>query len=314
MLNKDNQLLLVDIGASGGIEKRWGEITSFFKCILFEPDPREFNLLKEINNENLIVLNSALSDSSKEIQFNLCKKQMVSSVLLPNYDFLNKFPDVERFQVQKKISLKADTLNNQLKKVNINEVDFIKIDTQGYELPILEGSVEYLDSAIGLQIEVEFVELYKDQPLFDKVDSFMKSKNFTIIDLQRHYWKRNGVGNIAKSKGQLIWGDALYFKSPEQILKIENVNQEKIIRSIYIYMAYGYIDLSYILLQEAKNIDLISIEVFNSLSQMIKNYEKNKIVSTSKWCKKISSFFYNLSIKINNDPHVTFGSDLKIGN
>ena len=230
MMLENNQLIIVDIGASGGIDTRWKNLTSYFKCILFEPDPREYSILKENSDSNLIVLNSALSDSNQTVEFHLCKKQEVSSIFPPNFDLLNKFPDSERFKVQKNIRLNTDTLNNQLIKVGVNEVDFIKIDTQGYELPILQGSYDYLDSVIGLEIEVEFVEMYKGQPLFDEVDGFVKNKGFSLVDLKRSYWKRKETGSTTNKKGQLIFGDALYFKTPEQILKISNINQEKIIR------------------------------------------------------------------------------------
>ena len=101
MLLENNQLIIVDIGASGGIDTRWENLTSYFKCILFEPDPREYSVLKENSDSNLIVLNSALSDSNKTVEFHLCQKQEVSSIFPPNFDLLNKFPDSERFKVQK---------------------------------------------------------------------------------------------------------------------------------------------------------------------------------------------------------------------
>ena len=49
----------------------------------------------------------------------------------------------------------------------------MKIDTQGHELPILKGSVDYLYNAIGLEIEVEFAQLYRNQPLFNQVDTLV---------------------------------------------------------------------------------------------------------------------------------------------
>ena len=55
MLLENNQLIIVDIGASGGIDPRWKNLTSYFKCILFEPDPREYSILKENSDSNLIV-------------------------------------------------------------------------------------------------------------------------------------------------------------------------------------------------------------------------------------------------------------------
>jgi len=63
------------------------------------------------------------------------------------------------------------------------DLDFIKLDTQGSELDILKGSDKILRSPlIGLEIEMEFISLYKDQPLFGDVVNFLGSKNFQFID------------------------------------------------------------------------------------------------------------------------------------
>ena len=55
-LLKNNQLVIVDIGASGGIDPRWGKTTKFYKGILFEPDPREYETLKNNSDRNIIIM------------------------------------------------------------------------------------------------------------------------------------------------------------------------------------------------------------------------------------------------------------------
>ena len=297
---ENNLIKVVDVGASGGIDSRWSKFTSSYKGILFEPDPREYETLKLKSGKNLIVLNSALSDSKRTIDFHLCKKQEVSSVYLPNIDFLEKFPDVGRFDVVKHIRIEADTLNSQLIKHNIDDIDFIKIDTQGYELPILKGATNYLDKVIGLEIEVEFAQLYKNQPLFDEVDSFIKGKGFDLIDIKRYYWKRKESTNTGIMKGQLVFGDALYFKSPEKVLITKNINQDKIIRSICIYLVYGYLDLAQTLFYKANSKGLIEKKYYNSMEVIISKFNNtfflpnfrgkgrirnlfNKIFSVSGW-------------------------------
>ena len=309
-LLKNNQLVIVDIGASGGIDPRWGKTTEFYTGILFEPDPREFNALKKNSDNNLIVLNSALADSKKEVEFHLCKKQMVSSIYPPNFNLLNKFPEAERFNVEKIIHLNTDTLDNQLKKEGINEVDFIKIDTQGYELSILKGSSGCIENVIGLEVEVEFEPIYIGQPLFSEVDSYVKNKGFILIDLKRYFWKRNDNKNTGSSKGQIMFGDALYFKSPEKILSISSISQEKIIRAIFVYLSYGYIDLSQVLLNDAKN--LLEEKVYILLLNILKKYEKEKIISGNRVTRKLGFIFHKLS-KFLEEGHYS-GTDRDVGN
>lgn len=273
-LLSNNPLWVVDVGASGGIAPRWAQFTPFYKGVLFEPDPREYDVLNRKSGDNLIVINSALSDSVNTVDFNLCRKQQVSSVYLPNFDFLRKFPDSERFEVIKTIKIQTDTLDNQLRKNGIAEIDFIKIDTQGYELPILKGSIDYLDNVIGLELEVEFAKLYKNQPLFNEVDSFVREKGFELFDIKRYFWKRKeGIGT-GNQKGQLVFGDALYFKSPEQVLLMDNITQEKIIRSICTYLVYGYLDLAQTLFNKAYDKGLMSKGVHDNFVLLLSKHKK----------------------------------------
>ena len=69
---RDNPIRVIDIGASGGIDKWWSKYTTFFQGVLFEPDPREYERLKLSSNNNMIFINSAVSEESGSIKLNLC--------------------------------------------------------------------------------------------------------------------------------------------------------------------------------------------------------------------------------------------------
>jgi len=198
----------------------------------------------------------------------------VSSLYDPNIEFLSRFPHVDRFEVIRKIRMKTDTLDNQLKLNNIAEIDFMKIDAQGYELAILKGSAEYLQNAIGLEVEVEFAELYRDQPLFPEVDDFVKKKGFELFDLKRLYWKRKDTKNTADQKGQLVSGDALYFRAPEQIVLLDGVTEKKIIRAICAYLVYGYLDLAQTLFKCASDQGMLGKEASAQVELVLASSEK----------------------------------------
>lgn len=304
----NNPLLIVDVGASGGIDPRWARSQLNYKGVLFEPDPREYNILRSKSGKNLIVLNAALSDSPTTLNFHLCKKQQVSSVYLPNVDFLEKFPDIERFDVTKSIEMRADTLSNQLKLNDIAEIDFIKIDTQGHELPILNGGDNYLDNVIGLELEVEFVPLYKNQPLFSEVDNFVRAKGFELFDIKRTYWKRKESINSGNKKGQLIFGDALYLKSPEQVLLMNGITQEKIAKSIGIYLAYGYLDLAQSLFNNAETKGLLEKEFHDTIMQLLSKVEKRNVVLNFRGKRRVKKILEKL-MKVFFSGGSFFGTD-----
>lgn len=308
----NNPLWLVDVGASGGIDPRWKNFTSSLKVIMFEPDPRAYEILKSDRREDLIILNCALSDSVKDIDFYLCKKQQVSSAYLPNFDFLDRFPDAGRFEVLKTIKVETDTLDNQLKKNNIAEIDFVKIDTQGYELPILQGSVNSLKNVIGLELEVEFAPLYKTQHLFNEVDSFARKMDFEVFDIKRYFWKRKDVNNYGRQKGQLVFGDALYFKSPEQVLLMNEISQEKIARSICIYLVYGYLDLAHTLSNIANSKGMLSGELHDSVGLIISKFKERNPIPNFRGKGRIQNIFQKMADLFNAGWYS--GTDRSLGN
>ena len=283
-------LTIVDVGAAGGLHDRWSHLKTSINSILFEPDPEEFKKLNLDQNNTSLVINSALSDQNKEVRFHVCKWQEVSSIYKPNLKVLSKYQDADRFTVSKVITLQADSLNNLLEKERVTEVDFIKIDTQGSELEILQGASNFLDGIIGLEVEVEFIKIYQDQPLFPEVDRFIESHGFSLIDMKRTFWKRKNADD-GSNKGQLVYADALYLKEPEQVMKSANLSKEKIIKSINLYLVYGYVDLAISLLELARLDNVVSKDLNNTLLSLIKDHKQKKILKDFKGKERIKNLF-----------------------
>jgi len=61
--------------------------------------------------------------------------------------------------------------------------DFIKIDTQGFELEILKGGAKTLQSAKAVLLELSFLNIYKGAPLAAEVIAFMEKNNFVVYDI-----------------------------------------------------------------------------------------------------------------------------------
>lgn len=212
MLDKRHPFVYIDIGAMGGIQRKWLPFADHMQTIGFEPDPREFKNL--VDTGHMRYFNYALDKRSEDLAYYITKGHGKSSVFKPNIDLLSDFEDVERFDVVGEEIVPAarvKALDFLMKENLVNDADFIKIDTQGSELRIMEGAGAILRKIFGAQIEVEFVEMYKGQPLFRDVDGYLDSKGFALMDIKRHYWKRKDFYKY-RGKGQLIFGDALYFK------------------------------------------------------------------------------------------------------
>lgn len=308
----NNLLYIADIGASGGLDSRWEKYAPYYRSVLFEPDQRAFCDLKSSAGVKSVIINKALSDKDAEITFNLCRKQQVSSAHLPNYEFINKFPDPSRFEVTKKLKLSADSLDGQLLRNKIEYIDFIKIDTQGHELAILKGAMKTIPQATGIEVEVGFAPIYDNQPQFGEIDGFLRSFGFEVIDISRAYWKRS-IPSDYRGKGQIVCGDALYFKTPENLCSSPGIDEKKLIRSFFVYLAYNYADIADVLANLSLEKCLISREKYDLLILYLNEYRRR--FSCPVFPKK--ERIYSIFIKIANlfsEKNWCFGSDRFIGN
>lgn len=162
-------------------------------AIGFEPDQRDFAQLESSTRRRYFPV--ALWERSEPVTLYCSRGGGKSSLLRPRPETFHAFPEPERLETVDEVPIPAErvqSLDRVLSDDGVDHVDFIKLDTQGTELPILRGASTTLATAVGLKVEVEFVELYEGQPLFADVDAFLRAAGFQLMDLQRGYWKRNG--------------------------------------------------------------------------------------------------------------------------
>lgn len=142
--------VVFDVGANIGLTTIYASILSGKngKVFAFEPLESTYKILLEnlkINRvKNVVPINSALSDEDgygyifENLHINRGAASLISNSI------------TEGLEVRKE---KLDTF---ISKNNIDNINFIKIDIEGSELPMLEGSSEYLMSSIKPIICIEF--------------------------------------------------------------------------------------------------------------------------------------------------------------
>jgi FkbM family methyltransferase len=268
---------LADIGASGGLKKNWKLIRQYLHLIGFEPDQRSFeSLVQECGDDNVTYLNTALYSEKKQIEFYLTDKPQLSSIFKPNMELVNRFSDAERFYIKERKEIAADTLDNQLEENGISGIDFIKLDTQGSELDILKGGERILtNSVFGLEIEVEFSELYLNQPIFPDIHKYVSQMGFQLFDLHPCYWKRNIRDGYRDTTGQLIFGDAIYLKDINSLRQnVEKLTDDiweqkaKLIRALAICTIYRHFDYA--------------VEIIDTFKHLFSEEENDALIKTMK--------------------------------
>jgi FkbM family methyltransferase len=246
-------LVLVDVGARGGLKTNWSAARRHLRVLGFEPDKQEFQRLVERQggDGSTEFFEVALSNRHGPLRLHVARDRGLSSVFEPNRSFLDAFPDSARFDTLAIDEVLADSLDNQLQLRGIVDLDFIKVDTQGSEHLVLEGAAGALASSVfGVEIEVEFAPIYRDQPLFADVDVFMRNLGFHLFDLRPCYWKRAAARDIGGPRGQIIWADALYLKSTSALQQAltgldAEMRRSKLLRAVSVSLLYGYFDYAF---------------------------------------------------------------------
>ncbi|WP_370362876.1 FkbM family methyltransferase [Mucilaginibacter flavidus] len=66
---------------------------------------------------------------------------------------------------------------------NFKLPDFIKLDVQGYELEVLKGASNILESIQFILCEVSLIEVNKNSPLIAEVIRFWDERDFITYDI-----------------------------------------------------------------------------------------------------------------------------------
>lgn len=271
---------LVDVGCRGGLPHIWRDIQQYMKVIGFEPDEEEYKSLLLCKPDNFVYFNKALFNKKSDVEFFVNNNQQTSSLLPVNETYFRRFSYISRVRTVDRIRIQTDTLDNQLLEGDIDDIDFIKLDTQGSELYIMEGAVDIISkSVLGIEVEVEFLPLYEEQPLFCDVDSFLRKQGFELFDLNIRKWNRENILldeaklgiNMENTKGQIVYADAIYFRSITEAGRVllgkedNEWKKSKILRFISICILYGFADYALEIANMAKVQNVFSADEYKQI-------------------------------------------------
>ncbi|NCJ08767.1 FkbM family methyltransferase, partial [Synechococcales cyanobacterium C] len=156
----------------------------------------------------------ALADKAGEMPLYVTKHPMCSSLYPPNEELLARFAGLpELVNLDFEVEIETTTLDDFCEEEKIERIDFLQVDVQGADLAVLKGGQKILNSVSLIQIEVEFSELYKGQPLFAQVDQYLRERGFILMDLQLARRSR-ALSPVVSNKhpGQPLWGEAFYIR------------------------------------------------------------------------------------------------------
>jgi len=195
--NKYNDFkILIDIGAHKGESiKLFSKNFIIKKIISFEASPINFEFLKkkidenkqEYNNTEIVLENIALGAENKIIEFNQFNESSSSTIKDINkeskyykrkFRLINFLNNKKTFQ---KIKIKVSKLKDYIEKNNIKKIDFIKIDTEGYEFEILLGLENKIKLVDIIMFEHHYDNMIKKGYTFENINKLLIKNNFNKI-------------------------------------------------------------------------------------------------------------------------------------
>jgi FkbM family methyltransferase len=183
------------------------------RVIGFEPNPEECEKLnREIGPPHRFYPNF-VGDGQPATYYET-NYTMTGSLFEPNTPLLEKFNNLAELTT---LVATHPIETSRLDDIEgIEDIDFIKIDVQGSEINVFKGASKALKSAVVIQTEVCFVELYKGQPLFSDIDQYLRSQGYqlhTYLGFGQRTFKPI-ITNDNPNAGirQHLWSDAVYVK------------------------------------------------------------------------------------------------------
>jgi methyltransferase, FkbM family len=152
------------------------------------------------NEKNCHVINKGIWGSKCVRKLYILNKREGSSSMfepkkesLPIYDFKQK--DFNLFDVSKTEMVECDTLSSSLEGINIKNLDYLKIDTQGAELEVLKGlkiiDLKFINRASN-------ISMYKNIPSGTDVTNLLNNLGYMVGD-----WRKIG-SHVTRTPMELI--------------------------------------------------------------------------------------------------------------
>lgn len=193
---------VIDVGANVGQFAR--EIRSILpnaRIISFEPIPECFEkiLILSKKDQKMECYRYAIGEKDEKLSLNINESDATSSFFKSSEYLKSNFPFTKTNKVSEVDVKKLDSIGLDL----IPPVLF-KIDVQGYEKHVLLGALNSLRHVDTILVEVSYVELYQNQPLFDDIYKILIENDFVYAG--------NHDQIYSPKNGRILQGDSIFFK------------------------------------------------------------------------------------------------------
>jgi FkbM family methyltransferase len=231
----------VDIGASGidGTPPYEALLTrGELDLVGFEPDPAGLESLNAKKGPHETYLPYVVGDGGDHT-LQICRSPGMTSLMEPNPAV---FPYFHGFTLWAEVLERLPVKTTRLDDIaEVKTLDYLKIDVQGAELMVMQNAPQRLSECVVIQTEVEFLPLYKNQPLFSEVEQYLRSQGFILhcfvpAPSTRMVSPMIMENDILKGLSQVFDSDVVFvrdFTKPEAMTSEQMLRMAMILHDLY---------------------------------------------------------------------------------
>lgn len=198
--------LVLDVGASDGeygcMLRRGGYRGALLS---FEPLPAPYAKLQSAAARQPpwhVAPRAAVGSRSGFIDINVAGNSVSSSILAMREDHARAEPQSQFVGTERVPIMRLDDFSHPA--LERPGPTLLKIDTQGYEMAVLQGAERLLEHVDGVQIELSLAPLYEGQPSYQAVLDALARRGFQVWGLM--------PGFVDPHSGRLLQCDGLLFR------------------------------------------------------------------------------------------------------
>jgi len=205
LLRRQRVDLVFDVGANAG---QYGSTMRALgydgRIVSFEPSSEAFGLLVATarGDDRWTAVHCALAETGGRVTLHVAGNSQSSSLLPMLPAHVAAAPDSAYLGDE---VVEASTLAAEIDRhVGPDDRLFVKIDTQGSELRVLEGAGDRLTRVLGLQVELSLVPLYDGQPLIEEVVATLRRLGYVPAAIEPDFFD--------PVTGALLQADAVFLR------------------------------------------------------------------------------------------------------
>jgi FkbM family methyltransferase len=215
----ERPLTVVDVGAQELEDEGhvYAPLTAHglpWRIVGFEPQQDKIAASRLRNPDSRVLLLPTFIGDGQQQTFHINNDDATSSLLPFDAALTSRLAGLDHLRTVRTEQVATSRLDDAL--ADAGPVDFLKLDIQGFEYPVLRHAQEVLARTAVIHCEVAFAPIYAGQALFSDIEQLLRGAGFYLLDFSS-LCRYPATGTARRSRDRLGWGDAVFLRESARL-------------------------------------------------------------------------------------------------